>query len=117
LQKAHAAITSDKLVKKDWEVFSALADFTSVVLKNPFEGFLKLQNLKYTLNWNELISVPYWIATNSIYTLHFCKTNFSRNSIFSLRIFNYYWNDYFSINSKTMANCAKLVLYKNFIYR
>lgn len=34
LQKAHAATTCDRLVKKDWEVFAALFEFNSVTLQN-----------------------------------------------------------------------------------
>lgn len=34
LQKAHAATTCDRLIKKDWEVFAALFEFNSVTLQN-----------------------------------------------------------------------------------
>lgn len=50
LQKAHVAVTSAKLVKKDWEVFNALADFHSIILQNPFINFVKLVFLKYSSN-------------------------------------------------------------------
>jgi hypothetical protein len=50
LQKAHAAITPDKLVKKDWEIFIALADFNAVVLQSPIVDFVKLVFLKYKSN-------------------------------------------------------------------
>lgn len=47
LQKAHSAITPDKLVKKDWEVFTALAEFNFEILQTPFLNFIGLENLKY----------------------------------------------------------------------
>jgi hypothetical protein len=93
-----------------------LADFNAVVLQSPIVDLVKLVFLRYKSNWVEVVNLPYWVISNSVYTLQLYKINFFRNTIFSLRIFNYYWNDYLSINSKTMANCAKINLYKNFIY-
>ena len=116
VQKANAGVSPDKLVKKDWEIFRALADFASLM---KFSKVNELFNYIGQLDYKNLDQpiYPYWVEGTSYYCSPLENGNFLRNYLFSIKILNYYWNDLFSQNSKIMAKCASLINVSNVSYK
>lgn len=60
LQKSHAAVSHDKLVKKDWEIFKALKEFGYLVLPLIYSSLLgKFYSLKYNGTDSYMTLLPY----------------------------------------------------------
>lgn len=58
IQKANAAVSADKLVKKDWEIFKALVDFASLLAFNKISLFFNyVSQLNYKNSHN--LGYPY----------------------------------------------------------
>ena len=113
VQKAYAAVTPSKFVKKDGEIFRALLDLSSILKLNSYNlVFFNYKN-QYT---NHL---PIWLNSVEYYNDFFNVSHISflgKNYLFSINVLNYYWNDLFSQNSKIMAKCASLIANNNVSY-
>lgn len=116
VQKAHSAISPDKLVKKDWEIFTALSEFNSLMGVGFFKSkFIYNSYLDYCSGFYK--SIPFWVS-NTVYLNSFLISgNLFRNTLFSVKILNYYWNDLISHNSKIMAKCASLININNVSFK
>lgn len=117
LQKSHMAVSADKLVKKDWEIFVALVEFQALF----FDQCSKFSYLDSVFYKTEIFAfnalcLPFWVENNSYYYLDLNGFKFYRNYLFSLEVLNYYWNDLMSQNSKIMAKCASLLTNNNISY-
>lgn len=117
VQKAHMAVSTSLMVKKDEEIFKALNEVSAAFILS--DSFLKFMNfysfikLSITFSFN----LPFWINNNRYYFGSSKSQKFFKNYVFSMYILNYYWNDIFSKNSKTMAKCASLLLNNSITYK
>lgn len=87
MQKAHAAISSEPLVKKDEDIFKALNEFSIILnLKPAFKNLYAFVNLDLPFN----LGFPYWVNNTSYFTNNQKNLNLLRNHMFSLKVLNYY---------------------------
>lgn len=116
VQKAHSAISQDKLVRKDWEIFTALSEFNFLMgLGLTKSKFIYNFILKYSFYFYK--DVPFWVSNTVYFDNSLCLVNFFRNCLFSVTVLNYYWNDLISHNSKIMAKCANLININNISFK
>ena len=115
-QKANAAVSADKLIKKDWEIFKALNDFSFLLGLNKISVMFDYLNVLSYKPFNQFF-YPSWLENVNDYNPVFRINNFLRNYLFSVKVLNYYWNDMLSQNSKIMAKCASLININNVSYK
>jgi NADH-quinone oxidoreductase chain G len=116
IQKSHAAISHYKLIKKDWEIFKALKDFSAFLIHD----FNKVEYtyIKDVINTSNVFEkLPRWLNEVIFQTHGFELNKFFKNYLFSIKILNYYWNDMLSYNSKIMAKCAISLINNNISYK
>lgn len=116
VQKSHSAVSHDKLVKKDWEIFRALGDFSALLIRDFYK--MDYNYVQDIINTNKApLGLPNWI-NEVIFQAHDLELNkFFKNYLFSIKILNYYWNDLLSHNSKIMAKCAISLINNNLSYK
>jgi NADH dehydrogenase (ubiquinone) Fe-S protein 1 len=116
VQKSHAAVSHDKLVKKDWEIFKALKDYGVKLIYDFYRA--EYNYVQDIINTNNVPSMlPFWVSEVTFQANSSELNKFFKNYLFSLKILNYYWNDMLSYNSKIMAKCATVLINNNISYK
>jgi NADH-quinone oxidoreductase chain G len=116
VQKSHAAVSHDKLVKKDWEIFKALKDYGVKLIYDFYRAeYNYVQDIINTNNVSSML--PFWVREVTFQANSSELNKFFKNYLFSLKILNYYWNDMLSYNSKIMAKCATVLINNNISYK
>lgn len=89
VQKSHAAVSHDKLVKKDWEIFKALKDYGVKLIYDFYRA--EYNYVQDIINTNNVPSMlPFWVSAVTFQANGSELNNFFKNYLFSLKILNYY---------------------------
>lgn len=88
-QKSHAAVSHDKLVRKDWEIFMALIEFNSLLNLNSIKpDYITSIFYNYSIKLPNFF--PFWVENTNYFGPNVTIGGFLKNSLFSIRILNYY---------------------------
>ncbi len=89
VQKSHAAVSHDKLIKKDWEIFRALKDYSAMLVYDFYKiEYNYVQNIINTNNVSSNLSS--WISGVDFKANGSELNRFFKNYLFSLKVLNYY---------------------------
>lgn len=89
IQKSHAAVSHDKLIKKDWEIFKALKDYNAMLVYDFYKiEYSYVQDIISTSNMSS--NLPSWISEVGFKANGSELNRFFKNYLFSIKILNYY---------------------------